>query len=226
MRNIRSLTFIKRYVSDVGRWLWSTQPLLALFAAVVVSSLVWIALSSCLERRIRLVGATLQLLGVILVAFGLRDTRRAFEDQPTTWQAIKQWWSGRPRFGPRNIVLAAAGLAGGGSFSSARARISSGPNTPLERRVQLLEEQYVQLFDEVGVLTENTKKRDDELSNALTVEREERQKGDANTKEQLKRAVAQGIPLGRVGAIFFFFGIIAGTASPEIAILFGASACP
>jgi hypothetical protein len=223
---VRWLNSLGRYASDLAQWLWRTQPLLALLAAIVVSSLVWIVFSSCLERRVRLVGIALQLLGVILVAVGLRDTRRAFEDQPTTWQAIKEWWLGRPRFGPRDIVLQAAGVAAGASFGSARARVSPGPNTPLERRVEMLQEQYAELFDEVGALANEIKKRDDELSNALKVESDERQKGDASTRAQLKRAVGQGIPLGRVGAILFFLGIIAATASPEIANLFGAGACP
>lgn len=223
---VQWLRLLGKYATDLVQWLWRTQPLLALLAAICVSSLVWIVFSSCLERRVRLVGMALQLLGVTLVAVGLRDTRRAFEDQPTTWQAIRAWWLGRPRFGPRNIVLEAAGLTVGVSGGSARMRVSPGPNTPLERRVEMLQEQYALLFDEVGALANETKKRDDELSNALKAESDQRQKGDARTKDQLKRAVAQGIPLGRVGAILFFLGIIAGTASLEIAKLFGAGACP
>jgi hypothetical protein len=220
------LDSFRRYIFDLAQWLWKTQPLLALLAATVASSLVWIAFSSCLERRVRLVGMTLQLLGVILVAVGLRDTRRAFNDQPTTWQAIRQWWWGRPRFAPKGTVLAAAAHSFGISSMSAELTLSVAPGTPLERRVEILEEQHAQLSKDVRTLRDETKKRDDELSNALKAESDERRKEDASTKDQLKRAVAQGIPLGRVGAIFFFFGIIAGTASLEIAHLFGAGACP
>lgn len=135
-------------------------------------------------------------------------------------------WSGRPRFAPKGIVIGAAAHAMGMSSMSAELTLSVAPDTPLERRVQILEEQHAQLSKDVRTLRDETKKRDDELSNALRVESDERQKGDASTKDQLKRAVAQGIPLGRVGAIFFFFGIIAGTASLEIAHLFGSGACP
>jgi hypothetical protein len=81
---VRWLRSLGRYASDLAQWLWRTQPLLAVLAAICVSSFVWIVFSSCLERRVRLVGMALQLLGVILVAVGLRDTRRAFEDQPTS----------------------------------------------------------------------------------------------------------------------------------------------
>ena len=90
----------------------------------------------------------------------------------------------------------------------------------------MLEKQYAELFDEVGRLAGETKNRDDQLSHAIDEEKGQRQKADIEIKEQLKRAVAQGLPLGRVGAVFFFLGIIAGTASPEIAKLFGADACP
>jgi hypothetical protein len=213
-----------RYILDHAKWLWRTQPLIAFLAAVVVVFF-WSTLLACLERQIRLSGMSLQLLGVALVAIGLRDTRRAFEDQPTTWEGIKRWWSRRPKFGPRHHVVAVGAGSIGLSGGSARARVSSGPATPIDQRVALLEEQYAKLFDEVGTLSGETKKRDDELAKALKEETGERQKADVGIKDQLRKAVAEGIPLGRVGAIFFLFGIAAGTASPEIASLFGGNAC-
>jgi hypothetical protein len=89
----------------------------------------------------------------------------------------------------------------------------------------MLEQQYVALFDELGTLTGETKTKIDELSNSLVAERAERQQADVQAKEQLKRAVAGGIPLARVGVIVLLIGIAAGTASPEIASKFGAGAC-
>jgi hypothetical protein len=89
----------------------------------------------------------------------------------------------------------------------------------------MLEQQYASLFDEVGVLSAETKKKYDELSQAQDAEKRERIEADKATKDQLKKAVAEGLPLGLLGVIFFMIGITAGTASPEIAMMFGYGAC-
>src|ERR1019366_5150921 len=103
MNVFQRLRWVAKYISDLVAW-FRTQPLIAIFAAITIVALLSLVFSSCFEREIRLSGMGLQLLGVFLVGFGLRDTRRAFEDQPTTWEAIKLWWSGRPSFGPQHHV--------------------------------------------------------------------------------------------------------------------------
>jgi len=108
---------------------------------------------------------------------------------------------------------------------SARARVTAGPNASLEHRVALLEREHAALFDKVGKLSEETRQKIGELLNAMDLERSERQEADKGVKEQLKKAVAEGLPLGRVGAVCFFVGIIAASASPEIASWFGGGTC-
>src|SRR6266436_8423317 len=80
-----------KYITDFSRWLLASQYVVVVLVALVVVAL-FVIFSSCLERQIRLSGMGVQLVGVFIVVLGLRDTRRAFEDQPTTWQSIKQWW--------------------------------------------------------------------------------------------------------------------------------------
>jgi hypothetical protein len=225
MHAFQRVRWVTKYIFDLITWFRRTQPLIAILAAVVLVAVLCILSASCLERQIRFSGWGLQLLGVILAGVALRDTRLAFDDQPTTWQAIKRWWSGRPPFGPQHHVLQAESLMVGISGGSARARVSPGPNTPLEQRVTMLERQYAGLFDEVGTLTAETKGEIEKISAELKAERNERQQSDNALVEQLKRAVAQGIPLGRVGIICFLIGITAGTISSEIASIFGAGAC-
>jgi hypothetical protein len=167
----------------------------------------------------------LQLVGVVLVGIGLRDTRQSFVDQPTTWQGIIQWWVGRPSFRPRNITLEAKGVALGIGGMSARASVTAGPNASLEQRVEILERGHAALFDEVGKLSGEVREKIGELSNRMDLERSERQEADKGVTEQLKKAVAGGLPLGRVGAGCFFIGIIAASVSPEIASWFGRGSC-
>jgi hypothetical protein len=109
--------------------------------------------------------------------------------------------------------------------ASARMRVTAGPNASLEHRVAVLERELAALFDEVGKLSGDANRKIGELSNAITLERSERQEADKRVKEQLKKAVAEGLPLGRVGAVCFFIGIVAASASLEIASWFGGGAC-
>lgn len=215
---------VRRYCADIARWFW-TPPVTLSFGATALVVLACFFLVSCFERQVRLSGIILQLFGVAVAAIGLRDTRRAFNDEPTAWQSIRQWWTGRPRFGPRGFVLHAEAASISFSGGSARIRINSGPQTSLDQRVAMLEQQHLALFDEVGQLSGDMKKRTDELSQSLEAEKRERIDGDSSTKNQLRTAIAQGLPLGRLGVVFFMIGIIAGTASPEIAVIFGRSAC-
>jgi hypothetical protein len=222
----QQLKRIPRYIAHLIKWLWVTQPLIALCAVMAITIVVAVISSDCLERAIRLSGMALQLAGVIIAAIGLRDTRRAFEDQPTTWEGIKQWWAGRPRFTPPTRIISMAALESGDSFMSGRGRVGASPTPSLTDRVALLEQQYGQLFDEVGNLGSELKKQVDELTRAIEVERSERSAGDESNKQRMIKALAEGLPLGRVGVGFFLIGIAAATASIEIASLFGQAACP
>lgn len=214
-----------KYVSDLGAWLRRTRPLIWVLAAIVSVAVLGLLIPACLEQHVRFSGMGLQLIGVFLVGIGLRDTRSAFDDQPTSWQGVKQWWAGRPRFGPRHITLEAQSGLMGVSGMSARASVTAGPNASLEHRVEILEREHAVLRDEVDKLSGETKQKIGELSNAMALERSQRQEADQAVTRQLKKAVAEGLPLGRVGAICFFVGIIAASASPEIASWFGGGAC-
>jgi hypothetical protein len=218
------LRWAAKYITDFSRWFLASQYIVVVVVALLVVALP-VIFSACLERQIRFSGMLIQLVGVFIVVLGLRDARRAFEDQPTTWQSIKQWWAGRPRFGPRHHVLSAAGISLGISSGAARARVSPGRDASLDQRVKLLEQQYASLSDEVDTLSAETKQRTDELSKALEAERREREDSDNRAKEQLRTAIAEGIPLEFLGAVFVLFGIVADSASPEIASLFGKGAC-
>jgi hypothetical protein len=222
--SLNYLGWSRKYAADLWHWLWAPRAVRILFAAVLFLLVLAYLFSSCVEREIRLSGMLLQLFGLFVVWTGLQDTRRAFEEQPTTWAAMKQYWAKRPSFGPQHHVLSAVGTAVGAASSEARARVSAGPNTPLGRRVEILEQQYTSLFDEVGALSADMKKKYDELFNAIQTERQEREAGEKYSRAQIRGAVAEGIYLQFVGAIFFALGTVAGTASPELASFVGAAA--
>lgn len=226
MDTLQQIKHATKYLSDLGTWLWRTRPLIWALVAIVVVAVLGLLISSCLERYVRFSGMGLQLIGVILVGIGLRDTRRAFNDQPTTWEGIKQWWTGRPRFGPRHHSLEASSGIILSAGMSARASVTAGPDASLEQRLEILEREHAALRDEVGKLSGETTQKIGELSNAIALERSQRQEADQAVIKQSEKAVAEGLPLARVGAVCFFVGIIAASASPEIASWFGGHTCP
>ncbi len=89
----------------------------------------------------------------------------------------------------------------------------------------MLEDSYTKLFDEVGGLENEIRRRGDELSNKLHAEVAAREASDKRIEEQLKETAVGSLHLDAWGVLFFIFGIIAGTASPEIAAVFGAVSC-
>lgn len=213
-----------RYFAELMGWLVRARPIIAIGIALLMVPLLSVVFP-CPEPRIRWIGMGLQLAGVLLAAVGLWDTRRAFDNEPTTWQAILNWLSLRPKFGPKTFHLSGEPAIYVSEGGAARFRISAGPNAPLDQRIALLENQINRLEDEVGELTSKTKDELKRLKDDIERERSERTVADDGIRKQLRSAVAAGLPLARVGAAFFFIGIAASTASPEIAKLLASSSC-
>jgi len=224
---------LRRWRSDVIVWFGQLRILgIAVFgptnllAMVAAGVMFWLVLSdpkSCLERAIRLTGLVFQLCGVFTVVLKLRAAQHQFQ-LPTTniWQWLKQF----PRFPSQHVALnARGGSYGGPLFSAARLRVSPGPGSPLDQRVTLLEQQYASLFDEVGGLVRDTKESAEKFSEALRVERAERETADKKHEERLQEAVVGHVHLDYAGVAYFVLGTIAGTASSDIARWLGAASC-
>ncbi len=95
----------------------------------------------------------------------------------------------------------------------------------MEQRVAMLEDIYARLFYEVGGLGNEVTRRIDELSSNLRAEVAAREAGDNRVEEQLIETAVGSLHLDLWGVLFFVLGIVAGTASPEIAAALGAASC-
>lgn len=176
----------------------------------------------CQEKYIRLPGMLLQLGGFLTVAKGLRDSGRLFK-KATVRERIALYFKKFPRRGVTNHILSAQGVSVGISGARARVIVSAGPNTPLEKRVQMLEERTISLFSEVGELEKKLRAQSDELTLKITEEVTQRTAEHKAFEEQLERAVIGGIHVEWWGVVFFIAGIILASASPELAGLLGNS---
>lgn len=207
------------YLKQCAAHLWlGIRALWPFWALVAVCPIVVIL--GCRERDIRLIGMLLQLVGFLTVAKGLRDSGRLFE-KPTFRERIALYFKGFPRRRLTNHSGSAQLISAGTMFGGGRGMVLPGPDTPLERRVEMLEERTTNLFSEVGELGGKLRVQSDELTRKITEEVTERKAGHKALEEQLERAVIGGIHVEWWGVIFFFIGVILASASPELSGLLG-----
>jgi len=224
MRSVTVL-FLKRllrWLVATGRWIWEVNRFWAPFlVALVICASVAVIWRCPVEREVRLTGMVLQLLGLITIVLRLRAAQQQFPEQ-----MLKHWWQRRPRFKAQNTVIIAALMANDSAdTASFRARVTPGPQATLEQRLAMLEDSYTKLFDEVGGFGYEVKRRTDELSGKLQDELTAREAADKRIDEQLREEAVGSLHLDLWGVLFFILGIIAGTASPEIAAWIGAGLC-
>ena len=89
----------------------------------------------------------------------------------------------------------------------------------------MLENSYTNLFDEVSSLGNEAKCRSDDLAGKLQAEITARSEADKKIEEQMKETAVGSFHLDFLRVAFVLLGIVARTASPEIAAGFGATGC-
>jgi len=206
------------YVKECVAYLWlGIRALWPLWIGIVALVAVWFILLNlgCQEKVIRLIGMLLQLGGVATVAKGLGDSGRLFK-KPNFLEKIALLFKEFPRrrvtirTGSGRVVASAPTGRGRGS-------VLPGPNTPLERRVELLEERTKSLFSEVDILEGKLRAQSDELTLKMTEEVTKRKAEHRALEEKLETAVIGNIHVEWWGVFFFIVGIILASASPELA---------
>ena len=224
--------FIKKLVNWIFRifkWatvefklLWITL-LLPIFVGVIIFRVIpddiLIGSNSCgtLENRFRLTGLILELLGIGLVVYGLNKTLKLFLGKHLLHiipKLIKRF----PKFG-NNLPTAKCTInwIEEGETCSMDLTSSPAPNSSIENRVAFLEEQIKKVNLQAHkdrIHYENEIKR---LSDALNVERSEREGGDKQSQQALKEFAVEDVYKELMGVIWLFFGAIFATASTELA---------
>jgi hypothetical protein len=226
--------FLKRlrwWVPATARWIpelivffapW-VAPVLLVFLLCVVVRMFWPchAQQAIREQAVRWIGGGgFQLIGVIMIVRKLRAAQQQFPQH-----TLKRILERRPRFRQQNMVISAAGRSMSMGSVSARARVTPGPQATSDQRIAILEDSFTKLFDEVGSLGNEVKRRSDELTSKLHAETMAREAADKGIKEQLKETAVGSIHLDVWGVVFLVSGIVAGTASPEIAAWVGGGSC-
>ena len=183
-----------RWVPEVIVWLGQLPifgflvfaPINVLVVFVVGLTILLLALfaETCLEEEMRLGGLILQLFGFLTVVLKLVAAKGQFQ-LPTN--SIRQWLERFPKFPPYHHVLGPEpGTLKMESGLAPRMRVAFGPTTPLDQKVARLEQQYAELFDEVGRLDQEVKKNAQEILEAVRAEIAERQKAEKRTQRAFR----------------------------------------
>lgn len=206
-------------------WLWVEPEITRALLATVLALALALSLPSCWEARIRFTGMVLELLGVFVVALGLRHTRELFE-QPTLLKSIRGWLREFPPLRRHvRLVAGAARIAVQGGKAYGLITIKPRPGEPLDERVTSLEMNLNQVFKFVHELERRFDRTTEKHDTRLEAERQAREEGDKGAHDRIYQAVASGLHMEWLGVAFLVFGIALATMSQEIASLLGVAAC-
>ena len=170
------------------------------------------------EAKWRIAGLILQLLGVSVVAVGIKHARELFGRKNYFAQACEWWRSVRALFKPIegkvNIVEAPDTI----SITGLVPEIIRGGNT-LEGRVLRLEDKVKAHDGRFDDLTKQLAATTNAIESRISSEQDARMQADRLTREQLEAFSVGGIYIDIAGLIWLIFCIIFATIPQELAKL-------
>lgn len=168
------------------------------------------------EPALRLTGLGLQLLGICIVAVGIRQTRSLFGHPSLIERALG--WIGRfPVYGGRVVTL--GGSVSIGAFTaSGRGYVESCPRDATnDARIEALEANVQRLRDRITQAEVEADKCAQKLTQQVAAEQQDRATEDRKLAARLESAAAGGLHISAMGVAWLFAGVTLSTASPEIA---------
>jgi hypothetical protein len=217
------LSFLQRlptYLLQLARYV--SGPLVVWGTAVVILGVIaWRAFwPSDWEVTLRYTGLVFEWMGVMTVAWGLKQSRRLFKRQ-SFMQEIVDHYAAFPKWRVKSVVghlSARAALAGGTALGFLSARISK--DAPIEQRLDALETHVETLSNLVHAARHDVENKFRTQKGALDEERRERTTGDTSIRKLIDEAVAGGLTLEVTGVVWLVLGLVLANASTELAKLF------
>lgn len=218
----RAIAFITNLINWIHRLaVWASRDAkdawISILPVLVITGCAWL-ISGLNEQGVRISGLLLELLGILVVAKGLSESRKLF-GRPSLYQSLLKWTERRPRFGAPKYVLNAEGgcfAVNGGDSVMTHGFVGTSAHT-LDERVTLLERR-LNLAD--AQIQEGRRKLEEETTNrmeAINLEEVARIAGDAVVRKQLEEAVVGGINLETTGIVWLACGVTLSSLSQELA---------
>lgn len=166
-----------------------------------------------LPSGVRLAAGFLQLLGLAVVAWGFAAKRIRFGGRPPLFERfVKPESRGLGLVPPPTDGEADNGISGSAiPDPEAKVRVRAGADSPLDHRLDLLEQRVEQLDDEVDRATTDAENDRQELREGLRAESLLRRKTIQRVEERIAEAATEGMGREVVGFIWLGMGIAAET---------------
>jgi hypothetical protein len=173
-----------------------------------------------LSTALREAGVGLELFGLGLVAYGLRDIRRQF-GRPSALASAREWVerSVVALGPPQPIVLSAKGAALATSGGSAILDFGTSKDAPLERRVEILERRLDVYRDEMRGSANELKQKVGDVSRRLDAQAQEQREASKQLEDRLEQSAVGGLHLEVVGLVWLFVGTVCSGLGDEVAWL-------
>jgi hypothetical protein len=203
------------------RSLFDTYPV-ALGIGLPAVALLYAAIRGLNSHGFLYAGLVFQLAGLVTVVVGIGKTRAEFGE---SWRLAFTRWLER--------TAIAAGLKKPapihGSVATAEARATARAEgtvglpadaTP-DQRFAFLQERIEWLRKRIQATEVSVDTERNERATAIEVERNQRQSGDSEVKEQVRRLAMGGVDLSFLGAFWLGFGIVFATIPEQLANYIG-----
>ena len=211
---------LKRWFGNLWGWLVEAWHFwLFLFLSLLV--ILVVVLMGRSELAFRVAGMLLQLLGVLTILIGIRETRKLF-GRPSLAFMLRGWFRRFPRFKPR--VYEATGFAEvprptvngwGYTFST------TSPDATLEQRIELLEKRSEYLRNKVDEVRRELEQEVQKVISSVNEEQSARITEDRQILARLEATETGGLHISAMGAVWIFFGIVLSSLPSELARWFG-----
>lgn len=171
----------------------------------------------CKERDARILGLTLQLIGFVgLVLIYNRDAHKS------EGISLQNWWRSQPNLRRKSVVaMTSAGNLTAKGTSTAYFPGSLGPNTPIDARVRMLEQDLQALREQMAIEVTNLKYG---IQEANEIDRTNLNAIDTKLetlKNETRLSTSSNATLNLVAVTFFLAGVTIATLSPELATILG-----
>jgi hypothetical protein len=166
-------------------------------------------------------GITFELIGLIVVAYGIHDTRQLF-GKPGLWTYARRWFARLRGVFRRPILLSAHGI--GSAFASGSLSVEGSGHVArreptLEERVQHLEARLTSLDARFTTLDDRLSEEVTELRQSHQEEVQARERKDREIAELLDRYSTGGLNLDVIGLVWVAVGSVLAGFPGEIADL-------
>lgn len=211
---------LKSWFWRVWQWLGEVPTFWGFLAVLTVCFGLPLGLAVKTEDGIRYAGLLLQLVGVGVVAYTLRERGRLFGRLPVLAYA-SQWMHRAPSLRPRHQVLEATGAASVTVFGSAEATVWRGPrrDQTLDVQLEAIRENLETLRGMFDSLTQRQSEQNAQLQEAIAAEREARAQQVQAARRTLEGVAAESLYLEVAGLAALVIGIVVATIPAEIADL-------